>query len=90
MPCVNRRPLGMWEARYAQVAALERAVARCSKGAARNAEHQLQAANLARTRIATEVEALKHLRRKQWQSHKEEAARRTQEQLDGSGDETLA
>ena len=48
--------LGMWQARYEQVAALGKAQT-AAQAQARQAEEQLQAASLARARIASELEA---------------------------------
>jgi flagellar FliJ protein len=76
--------LGMWQARYEQVAALGKVLA-AAQAQARQAEVQLQAASLARARIASEVEALIHLRRQQWQAHVKMAERHRQEQLDEMG-----
>ncbi len=76
--------LGMWQARYEQVAALGKALT-TAQAQARQAEEQLKSASLARARIASEVEALLHLRRQQWQAHVEVAERRRQEQLDEIG-----
>src|SRR4051812_24703775 len=76
--------LGAWQARSEQVAALGQAV-EAARREARKAEQKWQEAGLARSRIASEVEALLVLRRQQWEAHQAEAARREQEQLDELG-----
>jgi hypothetical protein len=52
---------------------------------ARQADVNYQQASAARTQIATEVEALRHLRQQEWQAHRLATLKDQQEQLDEVG-----
>jgi hypothetical protein len=52
---------------------------------ARQADEKYREASAARTRIATEVEALLHLRQQEWHAHRLAVLRAQQEQLDEVG-----
>jgi hypothetical protein len=73
-----------WLARHEHALRL-RPVLELAEAKARQADVQYQEASAARTRIATEVEALLHLRRQQWQAHRAAVLKAQQEQLDEVG-----
>ena len=76
--------LGSWQTRSELRVVLEQAVTIANKHA--NVSFQrLQAAHLERTRIATKVESLNHLRQEQLRVHRIEVARREYAQLDEVG-----
>jgi hypothetical protein len=56
-----------------------------AEGKARKAEGEYQQASAERTRIATEVEALLHLRGEEWREHRLAVLKAQQEQLDEVG-----
>lgn len=56
-----------------------------AEGKAREADVHYQKASAERTQIATEVEALLHLRGEEWRAHRLEVLRVQQEQLDEVG-----
>ena len=76
--------LGSWQTRYELVASLEQEVT-TAREQATHSQQLLLVAQLARTRIATEVEVLDRLRQDQFRTHREEVARREYEQLDEVG-----
>jgi flagellar export protein FliJ len=76
--------LGCWQARAELIASLERLAAAARERAATFLE-RLRAADLDRTRIASEVEAIEHLRERYADIHHTELLRRQYEQLDEIG-----
>ena len=76
--------LGSWQTRYELVASLEQEVT-TAREHANHSQQLLLVAQLARTRIATEVEVLDRLRQDQFRTHREEVSRREYEQLDDVG-----
>ena len=76
--------LGSWQTRYELVASLEQEVT-TAREQANHSQQLLLVAQLARTRIATEVEVLDRLRQDQFRTHREEVTRREYEQLDEVG-----
>lgn len=73
-----------WMARQQQAALVSQAVER-AEGRAAQARARLEEAGRARARIATEVEALAHLRQQQWQAFRREQQNAQQAQLDEFG-----
>ncbi len=73
-----------WLARQQQALRLG-PVIELAESKARQADVQYQEASAARTRIATEVEALLHLRGQEWQVHRLAVLKAQQEQLDEVG-----
>jgi hypothetical protein len=76
--------LGSWQAQFELVASLERLASAARERAAASFE-RLRAADLARTRIASEVEALEHLRERYAKIHQTQVSREQYEQLDEIG-----
>jgi len=76
--------LGTWQAHYAQAVALGELLAAAQRRAD-EAEAQLQEANRLRIQASLEVEALRALRAREWQSYRKEAARQQQNNLDELG-----
>lgn len=75
---------GEWVAGAEHTARLGKALG-AAEADVRRADEDLRAAAVERTRVATEVEALLHLRQEAWQVHHEEAQRDEQERLDELG-----
>ena len=73
-----------WIAHYHHAAQLGQTL-ESAEARARQAGQALQQANAERAKIATEVEALIHLRQRQWQEHQRQIARLEQNQLDELG-----
>lgn len=80
------RPDGVlsWMARQQQAALVSQSVERAEQRAA-HARQRLEEAIRARARIATEVEALAHLRQQQWQEFRRQQQGAQQAQLDEFG-----
>jgi flagellar export protein FliJ len=76
--------LGTWQAHYEQAVALGELLAAAQRRAD-EAEEQLQEANRLRIQASLEVEALRTLRAREWQSYQKEAARQRQNNLDELG-----
>ena len=76
--------LGAWQMRQEVVAVLGQAVTAANKHASVCLQ-RLKAAEVDRTRIATEVASLKHLRQEKLEAYRLEATRREYEQLDEVG-----
>jgi flagellar export protein FliJ len=76
--------LGTWQAHYAQAVVLGELLA-AGQRQADAAEAQLQEANRLRIQASLEVEALRALRAREWQSYRKEAARQQQNNLDELG-----
>jgi len=73
-----------WLARHQQALRLG-PLLELAEAKARQADHMYQEASAARTQIATEVEALRHLRQQEWHAHRLARLRAQQEQLDEVG-----
>ncbi len=73
-----------WLARHQQAVRLA-PVLELAEERARQADVRYQQASAARTQIATEVEALLHLRQQEWQAHRAAVRKAQQEQLDEVG-----
>jgi flagellar biosynthesis chaperone FliJ len=80
------RPVAMdaWLTAYAHSTRLGRAL-QAAEAEVHDAEKGLRQADAERTRVATEVEALLHLRREAWEEHSEAARNKEQERLDELG-----
>ena len=76
--------LGCWQARYERVASLELLVVAALDQAA-SFQERLRVAGMIRTRIASEVEALEHLRQKHAKNHRADVLRHQYEQVDEVG-----
>ena len=74
-------PPDSWMARYQYVAMVGQAL-ESAESKMRQAGRDLEQANLARARIATETEALAQLRQQDWQQHRVATQRAEQQQLD--------
>jgi flagellar biosynthesis chaperone FliJ len=73
-----------WLSRHQQSLRLGRLL-ELAEDKARQADVKYQEASAARTQIATEVEALQHLRQQEWHTHRLSVLRAQQEQLDEVG-----
>jgi flagellar biosynthesis chaperone FliJ len=73
-----------WLARHQQALRLG-PLLELAEANARQADHKYQEASAARTQIATEVEALRHLRQQEWHAYRLALLRAQQEQLDEVG-----
>ena len=73
--------LGTWQAHYQQAAHLGERLAAAQRRLA-EFEKLLQEANSLRIQAAQEVETLRHLRAREWQAYRKEAARQQQNKLD--------
>jgi len=76
--------LGTWGAYYERTASLSKLLTAAQQQLA-EAEKLLQEANQLRIQAAQEVEALRHLRAKEWHNYRKEAARQQQNKLDELG-----
>ncbi|HZU37498.1 MAG TPA: hypothetical protein VFA18_16375 [Gemmataceae bacterium] len=81
---VASQSASVWLACYQHTAQLGQALEQ-AEGKVRQVERQLQQANAARARIATEVESLQLLKRQQWQEHRRQRQRLEQTELDEAG-----
>lgn len=77
-------PSGEWIARYQHSAFIEKAIERAELEL-QQAVQRLSEADTRRKQITTEVEALLHLRERQWEDHAEETRHQEQIQLDDIG-----
>lgn len=76
--------LGTWQAHYERAASLNEQLAEAQRRLA-EAETLLQEANRLRIQAALEVETLRDLRAKEWQSYRKQAAQQQQSRLDELG-----
>lgn len=76
--------LGTWQAHYEQATHLDELLTAAQRRLD-EAEKQLQEMNRLRIQAAQEVETLRHLRAKEWQDYRKEAARQQQNKLDELG-----
>lgn len=76
--------LGTWQVHYEQTALLSEMLTTAQQRTT-EAEAQLQEANRLRIQASLEVEALRGLRAREWQSYRKEAARQQQNNLDELG-----
>jgi flagellar export protein FliJ len=71
----------MWFAHQQHAARIGHAIEHAEQEQ-QHAEHRLKEADLARARIATEVETLVHLRSQRWDEHRHDASRTEQQRND--------
>jgi hypothetical protein len=74
----------LWTAHYEQSTLLSQFLAGAEERV-KQAQQELCEADARRKQIATEVEALLHLRQEQWRAHREDVAHAQQEHLDELG-----
>jgi len=74
----------LWMAHYQRSRVLGQSLT-AAEDRVQHAQQELDQADVRRKQLATEVEALLHLRQEQWQAHRQEVARAQQEHLDELG-----